>query len=192
MWQLTQLVRAENPELPLVMLGHSGGSFIAQMLLNQHPDAYDATVLSGSALRVPGSLRAGRLNAKWHTDEAMGTEWLASDLDVGKAFLEDPLTTTTPAAELFSLRDQLRFYGRPRRNPGHDIPALLMVGRDDPVGGPRSVHRLADAYRNRSGFTDVTTFVYPDARHEIFNEACQVQVRADLLAWLDTRFPARG
>ena len=66
-----------------------------------------------------------------------------------------------------------------------------MVGRDDTVGGPRSVHRLADAYRTRSGLADVTTLVYPDARHEIFNEAMQADVRADLLAWLDARFPAR-
>ena len=67
-----------------------------------------------------------------------------------------------------------------------------MVGRDDTVGGPRSVHLLADAYRKRSGFTDVTTLVYPGARHEIFAEAQQADVRADLAAWLDRRFPARG
>ena len=85
-----------------------------------------------------------------------------------------------------------KLLGRPRRDLGHDIPTLLMVGRDDTVGGPRSVHRLADAYRHRSGFTDVTTLVYPGARHEIFNEAQQAEVRADLAAWLDARFPARG
>jgi alpha-beta hydrolase superfamily lysophospholipase len=37
----------------------------------------------------------------------------------------------------------------------------------------------------------VTTLVYPDARHEIFNEWQQQEVRADLLAWLDKRVPAR-
>ena len=41
------------------------------------------------------------------------------------------------------------------------------------------------------GFTDVTTLVYPDARHEIFNDFSQAAARADLLAWLDTRFAAR-
>ena len=191
LWQFTELIRAENPGLPLVLLGHSGGSFIAQMLVNDHPDAYDAFVLSGSALRVPGSLHPGGLNAKWQTADAMGTEWLSSDLEVGRAFIDDPLTTMTPAAQLFSPLDQLRFFGRPRKNLGHDIPALLMVGRDDPVGGPRSVHKLADAYRKRSGLTDVTTLVYPGARHEIFNETMQDDVRGDLLAWLDERFPAR-
>lgn len=190
-WQLTELIRNENPELPLVLLGHSGGSFIGQMLLNDHPSAYDAFVLTGSALRMPGSLHPGGLNAKWQTPDAMGTEWLSSDLDVGRAFLEDPLTTTAQASQLFSLSDQLRFYGRPRKNFGRDIPALLMVGRDDPVGGPQSVHKLADAYRKRSGLTDVTTLVYPGARHEIFNETMQADVRGDLLAWLDERFPTR-
>ncbi|MET0735214.1 MAG: alpha/beta hydrolase [Microbacterium sp.] len=190
-WQFTELIRDEHPDLPLVVLGHSGGSFIAQMLLDAHPSAFDAVVLSGSALRVPGLLRAGGLNARWKSPDAMGTEWLSSDLAVGRAFIEDPLTTTTEATRLFSVRDQLRFYGRPRKNLGRDIPLLLMVGRDDPVGGPRSVHKLADAYRTRSGFTDVTTLVYPGARHEIFNEVMQADVRADLLAWLDARFPVR-
>ena len=69
------------------------------MLLNDHPSAYDAFVLTGSALRMPGSLHPGGLNAKWQTPDAMGTEWLSSDLDVGRAFLDDPLTTTSPASQ---------------------------------------------------------------------------------------------
>lgn len=191
-WQLTGIIREENPGLPLVLLGHSWGSFLAQMLLNDHPDAWDAVILSGSALRMPGSLNAAPLNARWEGQDATGYEWLSRDPAVWRAFHEDPLTTNTPLLRLFGLVDSLRLYGRP--SPalrGHDIPLLLMVGRDDPVGGPRSVHRLAEAYRTRSGLTDVTTLVYPDARHEIFHELQQAEVRADLLAWLDRRIPAR-
>lgn len=190
-WQFTQLIRGENPGLPLVLLGHSWGSFLSQKLLNAHPEAYDAVVLSGSALLWPGSLNAGDLNAPWKTKDANGTEWLSSDLAVGDAFLDDPLTTSESMQKLFGLVETARVFGRPRRDLGRDIPILLMVGRDDTVGGPRSVHRLADAYRTRSGLTDVTTLVYPGARHEIFNEVVQADVRADLVAWLDKRFPAR-
>jgi len=190
-WQFTELIRAENPGLPLILLGHSWGSFLAQMLVNDHPDAYDAVILSGSALRWPGSLNSGDLNAPWKHTEASGTEWLSTDLSVGQAFIEDPLTTTTPLLKLFGPVDAARLMGKPKKNLGRDIPTLLMVGRDDTVGGPVSVHKLAEAYRTRSGFTDVTTFVYPGMRHEIFNEVGQEKVRADLLAWLDARFPAR-
>lgn len=191
-WQLTELIRAENPGLPLVILGHSFGSFITQKLVNQHPDAFDGVVLSGSALLWPGSINSGDLNAPWAGPDAMGTEWLASDLSVGRAFLDDPLTTTTPLPKLFGPIDTLRLMGKPKPNLGRDIPVLLLVGRDDTVGGPRSVHRLADAYRTRSGLTDVTTLVYPDVRHEVFNDVSQAEVRADLLAWLDRRFPSRA
>lgn len=190
-WTLTQIIREKHPDLPLVLLGHSWGSFLAQMLVDRHPDAYDALVLSGSALRWPGALNSGDLNAPWKHLKGTGLEWLSSVEQVGRDFLADPLTTSTPLLRLFGPIETAKLIGRPRRNLGHDIPTLLLVGRDDTVGGPRSVHRLADAYRNRSGFTDVTTLVYPGARHEIFNEAAQAEVRADLTAWLDPRFPRR-
>jgi alpha-beta hydrolase superfamily lysophospholipase len=191
-WTLTQIIREAHPDLPLVLLGHSWGSFLAQMLVDRHPDAFDAVILSGSALRWPGALNAGDLNAPWKHVRGSGMEWLSSDEQVGRDFIADPLTTSTPLLRLFGPLETLRLFGRPRRDLGHDVPMLLMVGRDDTVGGPRSVHRLADAYRARSGLTDVTTLVYPGARHEIFAEVQQAEVRADLLAWLDTRFPARA
>ena len=190
-WQLTGIIKDEHPDLPLVLLGHSWGSFLAQMLVNDHPEAWDAVILSGSALRTPGSLNAAPLNARWAADDATGLEWLSRDPAVWTAFDEDPLTTNQPLLKLFGPVEAAKLYGRPRKDLGRDIPLLLLVGRDDPVGGPRSVHKLADEYRTRSGLTDITTLVYPDARHEIFNELQQDEVRADILSWLDTRIPPR-
>ncbi|MGF3057155.1 alpha/beta fold hydrolase [Microbacterium sp. YY-01] len=195
-WAVTEIIQREHPDMPLVLVGHSWGSFLAQMLINQHPDAYDALVLSGSALRTPTTLNAMPLNARWKGPDATGLEWLSRDETVWEEFRNDPLTTEVPLLKLFGPLNALRLYGRPRRDliamhGGRDVPILLMVGRDDPVGGPRSVHRLADAYRKRAGYTDVTTLVYPDARHEIFNELQQDAVRADLMAWLDKHVPAQ-
>ncbi|GAA3032237.1 alpha/beta hydrolase [Microbacterium dextranolyticum] len=189
--RLTGLIRADHPDLPLVLLGHSWGSLLAQMLLDGHPDAYDAVVLTGTALRWPGAMNAGDLNAPWKAADAMGTEWLSSDLSVGRAFLDDPLTTTATVRTLFGLVDGARLFGLPARNLTPDVPVLIMVGRDDTLGGPRSAHRLAEAYRRRSGLSDVTTLVYPGVRHEIFNDVTRADVIADLLAWLDRRLPVR-
>ena len=193
--QLTQIIREENPALPLILLGHSWGSFVSQMLLNRHPEAYDFVVLTGTVYRQLGSGNLGDLNERWNTPGANGMEWLSTDDEAVRAFIADPLCTVVPMGRTFGLYGQLQMLGKPRRRmreaAGHDVPILLMVGRDDPVGGPRSVHRLAEAYRSRAGLTDVTTYVYPDMRHEIFNEVGQDKVRADLLAWLDARVPAR-
>ncbi len=190
-WQLTGIIREEHPDLPLVLLGHSWGSFLAQMLVNEHPEAWDAVILSGSALRTPRMMNPAPLNARWAAAEATGFEWLSRDPEVWRAFGDDPLTTAVPLLKLFGPVEAAKLYGRPARNLGRDIPMLLLVGRDDPVGGPRSVHMLAEEYRTRSGLSDVTTLVYPDARHEIFNELQQDEVRADLLSWLDRRIPPR-
>jgi len=191
-WQLTELIRAENPDLPLVLLGHSWGSFVAQHVLNRHPDGYDAVILTGSAHLTPTDLNSLPLNARWKGPDATGLEWLTRDPAAWEAFRADPLTTEVPLLKLFGPIEAVRLYGRPGKDFPNDVPVLLMVGRDDPVGGPRSVHRLADDYRSRSGLSDVTTLVYPDARHEIFNELQQAEVRADLLAWLDKHIARRG
>jgi alpha-beta hydrolase superfamily lysophospholipase len=193
-WMFTELIREAHPELPLVLLGHSWGSFLAQMLLNRHPDAYDLVILTGTVYRQLGSGNLGDLNERWKSPDATGMEWLSTDEAVVRGFIDDPLCTTVPMGKTFGLYGQLQMMGKPRRNLREiagDTPILLMVGRDDPVGGPRSVHRLADSYRTRSGLTDVTTYVYPDARHEVFNEVTSDKVRADLLAWLEARLPAR-
>lgn len=191
-WQLTAIIRAEHPDLPLVLFGHSWGSFLAQKLVNAHPEAWDGVVLSGSALLTPRDLNPAPLNGRWEGEDATGYEWLSRDPAVWKEFDDDPLTTNVPLLKLFGPIEALRLYGRPAKDLGHDIPLLLMVGRDDPVGGPHSVHKLAEQYRSRAGLTDVTTLVYPDARHEIFKELQQQEVRADLLAWLDKHVPARS
>ena len=192
LWQFTQLIRDENPNLPLVLIGHSWGSFLSQMLLNDHPEAYDAVVLSGTALRWPGSMNGGDLNAPWKGKDSSGLEWLSRDPAVAQQFKDDPLTTEVPLLKLFGVIEAAKLFGRPRKHLGRDVPVLIMVGRDDTVGGALSAHKLAQAYRERSGLSDVTTLIYPDARHEIFNELDQAATRADLLAWLDARIPARA
>ena len=140
---------------------------------------------------MPGWLRTGGHNKPWDGPDATGLEWLASDPAVGVAFREDPLTTEEAPIKLFGPIEVGKNYGRPRKNLGHDIPLLLLVGRDDTVGGPRSVHKLADVYRTRSGLTDITTLVYPGRAPRDLQRGLQADVRADVLAWLDKRMPAR-
>jgi alpha-beta hydrolase superfamily lysophospholipase len=189
--QFSGIIRTENPGLPLVILGHSWGSFMVQLILDRYAADYDLAVLSGSAYRIPGYLNSGDLNKRYANTGTTGMEWLSRDPAVAQAFLDDPLTTSVPLAKLFGPADTLRLIGRPARHLARDLPLLLQVGGGDPVGGERSVRRLERAYRERSGLTDVTTIVYPDARHEIYNETNQAEVLADLTAWLDARVARR-
>lgn len=187
-----QFIRAEHPDLPLVFLGHSWGSLMGQIILNSHADHYSAAVLSGTAYRVLGSMNSGDLNKKYRRPGATGAEWLSRDQDVANQFLADPLTTLVPLQKLFGLIDSSRLLGRPSRTMPRDIPILIQVGEEDPLGGGPSARRLEHAYRKRSKITDITTISYAGARHEVYNETNRAEVIDDLVAWLQERFPGRG
>ncbi|MFF9564124.1 alpha/beta hydrolase [Leifsonia sp. NPDC014704] len=188
----SDLIREENPDLPLVYVGHSWGSLIGQIVLNRHSDEYDGMVLSGTAYRALGSMNGGDLNKRHAHLGTTGAEWLSRDPAVAQAFVDDPLTTLTPLQKLFGMADAARLLGRPARGLAQDLPVLIQVGSDDPLGGPVSARKLERAYRTRSRLSDVTTIVYEGARHEIFNETNRAEVFADLTAWLTERFPARS
>ena len=186
--ELTAIARAENPSLPFIMLGHSWGSLMVQNLLNEAAQPWNAIVLTGTAYRSPLAMNGGDLNARHKHLGTTGAEWLSRDPEVAAAFVADPLTTDAKVLQLFGIRDGLRLYGAPKRiDPA--MPLLIMVGDDDPLGGEKSAKKLADAYLTRGGLDDVTLIVYPGARHEVFNEINQAEVRADLIAWLDERMP---
>jgi alpha-beta hydrolase superfamily lysophospholipase len=189
--QFSGIVATENPGIPLVLLGHSWGSFIAQMIVEDFAAEYDLLVLSGTAYRMPGSMNSGDLNARHKHLGTTGAEWLSRDPLVAHAFVDDPLTTLTPLMKLFGVRDALRLIGRPARNLGTDLPVLIQVGGDDPLGGEKSAAKLAAAYRSRSGLTDVTVQVYPGARHEVYNETNRDEVIDDLIGWLDAELGSK-
>ncbi len=187
--ELTALAKAEHPNIPFTMLGHSWGSLMVQNLLNQGEHSYDAVVLTGTALRTPRDMNGGDLNARHKHLGTTGAEWLSRDPAVAEAFVADPLTTDAKVLQLFDVLDGLRLFGTPKRVQP-PVPLLIMVGDDDPLGGEKSAKKLADAYLRKGELTDVELIVYPGARHEVFNETNQQEVRDDLIAWLDSRlFP---
>ncbi|ROP74652.1 alpha/beta hydrolase [Curtobacterium sp. PhB115] len=183
--QMSAVARADSPGVPLVLIGHSWGSLMAQRIVNTASESYDGVVLSASAYRLPGWMNSGDLNARHAGSGPTKFEWLTRDRAIIEAVAVDPLAVEADVIGLFGLADTLRLLGVPRRGIPHDLPMLLQVGSDDPLGGPRSVERLARAYRRRGGLSDVTVRVYEGARHEIYNETNRAEVIADLVAWLD-------
>lgn len=184
--QFTGIIKAENPGVPVVLLGHSWGSLMAQTIINTHAADYDAVVLTGTAYRTLTDMNGGDLNKGYATPN----EWLSRDPSVARDFAADTKTFYADTIKLFGLADALRLLGRPAKKLGRDIPVLIMIGSEDSLGGEKSVAKLASDYVTRSRLSDVEAIVYPGARHEIFNETNRDEVIADLVAWLDARLAA--
>ena len=66
-----------------------------------------------------------------------------------------------------------------------DIPIYIFSGDRDPAGvNGKGVTRLYEAYK-RAGIFDVRLKLYPDGRHEMFNEINRDEVTRDLIDWCD-------
>jgi alpha-beta hydrolase superfamily lysophospholipase len=186
--EFSKLIKSENPGKPLILLGHSWGSFIAQKIINKNSGMYDALVLSGSALTMPGYLATGDFNKVWKKlPGSTGYEWLSRDVEVQKKFVEDPLTFLAAAMQVFGISNSLKLFGKPSKNVRSDLPILVQVGEADPIGGEYSNKALVEAYRKNAGTKDIELFVYHDARHEIYNELNKDEIIADLIAWINAR-----
>ncbi|MFF2277606.1 alpha/beta hydrolase [Agromyces sp. NPDC058126] len=187
--RFTGVIRAEEgSDVPLVYLGHSWGSLVGQIIMNRSAENYDAFVLTGTAYRTLLHMNGGDLNARFRKLGPTPVEWLSRDPAVAPAFMADPYTTADSVRKLFGIVDAARLLGRPVKGLPPELPLLIMIGSDDPLGGERSVRLLAERYVRHSGLTDVEVVVYEGARHEIFNETNREEVRADLVRWLDERF----
>ena len=192
--RLTDLVRAEHPDLPLVLIGHSMGSFAVQQYLVDHSARVSAAVLSGTAaidmlepgLNLDEPIDLSAFNAPFQPPRT-DYDWLSRDDAQVDAYVADPrcgfgLDTASGKAMFAAAR-------RPA-DPAElakvrsDLPLYIAVGDADPVNGALALlNPLVDRYR-AAGLTDVTVQIYPGARHEIFNETNRDEVEADLVGWI--------
>lgn len=179
-------LRTRFPEPPLALLGHSWGSLMAQKVVAQH-DLYDLLILSGTSLAVPGVINSGDLNKRWRKTGKTGLEWLNRDPAAWEAFAADELNFDIGVQPVWNPIQAFAFLGRPPRHLPRQLPVLILGGSDDSLGGERGLTLLRDAYVKRSKLPDVTLIVYPEARHEIFNELNRDEVERDVIEWLNAR-----
>ena len=61
---------------------------------------------------------------------------------------------------------------------------LLFSGEKDPVGSGNGVQKVAEQLR-KAGVKQVDVKLYPDARHEMFNELNRQEVWQDVAEWVN-------
>lgn len=202
----------QYPGLPVILLGHSMGSYIAQDFVMRHPHSVSALVLSGSTSPSRLKVTLGRWVAQWEglrhgpryrskRLNAMGFgafnrrfqpartpfDWLSRDPAEVDRYIADPLCGAVASARLWQdlLGGLLAISSAKalQRIPS-GLPVLITGGEDDPVGGRHGMTRLAAAWES-SGHTAVTLTIYPGGRHEILNETNRDAVTGDILGWLE-------
>lgn len=213
-YQLLQMTKAEFPELPYILFGHSMGSFMTRTILAKYPESgISAAVICGTGWMSPAVLQAGkfacemvcRRKGERTADEKLNGlvfgsynakvehprtayDWLNRDHRCVDAYVADPLCGFTASAGL--LRDMLTGIIHIQNKQtlstmDRSLPVFFIAGGDDPVGGyGKGVRRAAQAFRD-AGMENVDERIYPLCRHEIISELNREEIWEDIVQWID-------
>ncbi len=218
--RVTLRARAEHPDVPLFLLGHSMGSFLAQQYLFTFPAEIDGLVLSGSngpngALAGAGAMVAraerrrlgprgrsplldkltfGAYNKPFEPART-SFDWLSHDPAQVDAYIDDPrcgfIATTQFYLDLFAGLGVIGRLDRLVDGARTDLPVYVFAGTDDPVGGTKGITKLLEHYA-AAGLSDVQHRLYDGGRHEMLNETNRDEVIGELLGWLGAQLPVRS
>lgn len=192
---ITDCFRAEYPDAPYFLYGHSYGSFLTQSYLGKYGDKLTGAVIAGSSYKKDfevymgsavaffGKLfRGGRAPARLIEKLSFGAyakkfsdgEWLSADADNNARYRADPLCGFTCSYRFYAdfFRGLRRLYtGKYIAGLNKDLPVLLVSGAQDPVGNMgKGVQKLYRFYK-KAGMNRVTLTLFGNSRHEFLNEA---------------------
>ncbi|AFM40027.1 lysophospholipase [Desulfosporosinus acidiphilus SJ4] len=213
LYQLSEIIKQNHPELPLFLFGHSMGSFVTQRYIMLYGRRLKGVIISGSNGRQGILLSLGiclaKAESKKHgrkarseklTNLTLGSynksfkpnrtkfDWLSRDTAEVDKFIQDPFCGTTFTAGFFE--DLLTGLKEIEHKPNlalvpKELPVYIVSGEKDPVGkNGRGILKLFNTYK-KLGLHDVTYRLYKDGRHEMLNETNREEVMNDIILWLD-------
>lgn len=213
LYRLAEIIKKENPGLPLFLFGHSMGSFLVQNYLTKYRQDLQGVILSGSndspgvvlnlgiaiAKREMAKNGPRARSAKLHK-LAFGSynrgfepartpfDWLSRDEAEVDKYMDDPYCGGIASIGLYydlfcGLKET--YQKKNRQRIPREIPVYIFSGSKDPVGmNGKGVRKLVRNYQ-RLGIKDLTYKLYQDGRHEMLNEINRDEVTADLVNWLE-------
>lgn len=211
---LTTIIKKENPDLPVYLLGHSMGSFISLRYSQLYGNNIDGLILSGSNGNQKFMFKIGEIIAKREMDKygpkakgykmeklSFGAfngyfkpnktnfDWLTRDENIVNQFIADPLCGNAHSnSYYYYLLKGLRTNHKKENleKIPKNLPILIVSGEADPVGlMGKGVKRLYNSLVE-IGINSVYIKLYKNARHEILNELNKDEVFYDILKFLNS------
>ena len=209
---LTNIIKMDYPDIPIILFGHSMGSFLSRRYIQLHGDRIDGVILSGTG-GDPGLMgKIGRMIAKREMKKngpqtpsplmnklTFGSynkgfaptrtefDWLSRDAAEVDKYIEDPFCGGVFTAGFFNdLLEGIEIINNPSNiaKIPMNLPIYLLSGSKDPVGrNTKGVMKTYQAFI-KAGIRDVTYKLYDNARHEILNEINRDEVAADIIHWI--------
>lgn len=197
-----------NENMPLCLMGHSMGSFVARLAAQRFVQAQYLIVMGtggsnpaagiGLALieliklfkgdrhisRLVENIAFGSYNKRFGGGTPEDSKlWLTNDESVRKAYYADPYCTFKFTVS--AMGDLIRLIKYTNCADWYDglsdtLPILLVSGEEDPVGNyGKGVREVEEKLRKRG--KNVSCKLYNGARHEILNDFTYEAVKEDII-----------
>lgn len=210
--EINKLINNDYPNLPIFMIGHSMGSFIARHYATLYGNTIKGVVLSGTAhnnrlllkfaitlsdiyIKIHGNryrskfinyLTYGAFNRKVSSHRTK-YDWICIDEKVVDEYEKDVycgyIFTSNAFKEMFRGLYYITNIKNIKKTP-KDLPILLLSGKKDVVGNEgKMVIECYEKYKE-AGIEDLDIKLYEKMRHEILNEVGKKEVYEDILSWI--------
>lgn len=212
MHAMNKYLREEFPTLPVIVMGHSMGSFITRLYVEKYPNTVRGAIIHGTAgpnkllplgkaisrlLRavrgarhrsaLVNNLAFGSYNSRFPKSEGENA-WLTRDIERVAGRSEDKYTsfkfTLSGYIDLFTMIGKCN-RGEWFSEYPKELPTLIMSGDADPVGNYGKGPDYVYKHLLISGCKSVEAKIYEGARHELFNETNRDEVFADIVEWIN-------
>ena len=204
---VTRFIKERYPNLPLSLFGHSLGSMIARIYLQNYDDEIEHLILTGTVTPYPlapvgvflarivvfyfgKSGHSALLNAL-NPGKNDTLDWISYNLDNLDRIAKDPLCqvrlTNSGMLTMFTINTRLKEIAKFQcKNP--DLKILSATGVDDTLitGGEKGLAESLDTLK-KIGYHNITNLVYPEMKHEVIQEKNRLQVYQDIVAFIENK-----
>ncbi|BDU49770.1 alpha/beta hydrolase [Haliovirga abyssi] len=209
---LMEKIKKENLGLPIIILGHSMGSFIAQEYITKYGNEISGVILSGTAMKSGMDLKLalilaklqmklfGRYKpAKFISNLSFGSnnkkiqnaktsnDWLSRDEKEVDKYNKDKYCGTTFPIEFYYefFKGLSKLYEKEKLNQiPLELPIYIFSGDADPVGNyGKSTKDLYNLYE-KLGLKNLEIKLYSGGRHEMLNEKNRMKVYENVYNWI--------